>query len=365
MLVGGLAHPADAAKKHRKKHKPRAPRSLTSGNVPDPSVVRTRSGYVVVSTGIGVPRATSAGGLTFRTAGQALVRLPTWARTGDVWAADVAPYHGRWLLFFAASVPGMKRSSHCIGVAVAPRPTAAFTPVDDRPLVCPPDARVPDAEDQFVDTPPPPAPTAAPGQPPPAAATPSAPRPNPPNAHGAIDPSFTVIGNHPYLLYKTDGRPSSVRLLPLSADGRHAAGRSRQILVSRGVIENPVLTRKGPWWYLFTSEGDYSRCTYQTVWRRSKNPLGSWQRPMAHVFLSHAKQGLCGPGGADVVVTGKKQLMYFHGWTCHHTRKACASPLHAYNGHDASRAPVRALYGLRLTFTRAGYPRIGKWLKAR
>ncbi len=344
-------------------------------------MVRIPGGYVVLSTGTRVPRATSTNGLRFTGAGTALLRKPTWAKPGEMWAADLASYGGRWLLFFSAYVRGIKSSSHCIGVATSTSATGTFTPLDERPLICPPGNAVPAAEDQYVDIslPDPPAPsatadptadpTATPTADPTTTPTPSATAsptvqaaPNPANSHGAIDPSFTVIDGRPYLLYKTDGKPSSLRVLPLTPDGRHAAAKSWQLLRSGGVVENPAMIKRGRYWYLFTSEGDYSRCSYRTVWRRATSPLASWQRAMPHVLLSNSQQRLCGPGGADVVLNGKRTLLYFHSWTCGGTRRACGAPLHAYAGHDAARRPVRALYGLRLAFTKRGFPRIDRWL---
>ena len=373
--VTNHADGATGASSKRKKAA-KAPRSLTTADRADPSIARIPGGFVVLSTGARVPRATSANGLHFKDAGTALIRRPRWAKGGDMWASDMAQHRGRWLLYFAASVPGMKPSSHCIGVAESPTATGAFVPNDERPLVCPPGNNVPEAEDQFVDIArPTPVPTTPPVNPsasgdPSPSATPTAPAlpplpPNPANAHGAIDPSFTVIDGRPYLLYKTDGKPSSLRVLPLSADGRHAAGKSRQLLRSPGVVENPVLTRRGKYWYLFTSEGDYGGCRYRTVWRRALTPLGNWGAATPHVMLSLARQGLCGPGGADIVLRGKRQLLYFHAWTCRGTRRACVAPLRAYSSREDFRRPTRALYGLRLGFTKRGFPTIDKWLTVR
>ncbi|UDY23248.1 family 43 glycosylhydrolase [Nocardioides sp. Kera G14] len=339
MLLAGLMQPAEAAKKH-KKHGPKPPRSLTTNDFPDPSVVKTSNGYVVVGTGPNLPRMTSRNGLAFKAAAPALTRAPAWARGVGMWAADLVQRGARWVLYFAAPVRGGKSSSHCIGVATGARPDGTFTPLDDAPLVCPAGLDTPPAEDQFIDTP---------------GATTS----NPATAHGAIDPSFTILGGRSYLLYKTDGSPSTIRLLPLSGDGLHAAAASRQLLTSSGVVENPVIFRHGPFWYLLTSEGSYATCSYRTVWRRSKSPLTSWQHQAAHLFLSTSKQGLCGPGGADVVTNGKNLLVYFHAWTCRHRYQTCDAPL------NPRRSPVRAVYGLRLGFTKHGFPMVDRWLKPR
>ncbi|MFT4264814.1 MAG: family 43 glycosylhydrolase [Nocardioides sp.] len=334
-LLCGLAQPAEAAKKH-KKHKKKAPSSLTYLGVADPSVVKAKSGFVIVGTGTNVSRAVAGNGLNFRAADPALARKPAWARTGAMWAADVQKVGKHWLLYFAAPVAGLKSSSRCIGVAVASSPTGTFTPLDDRPLVCPAGAAVPAAEDRPTDL---------------------------PSSHGDIDPSFVIMGGRPYLAYKTDGIPSSIRLLPLTADGAHAAGPSYEILRSAGVVENPVIFHHGKVWFLLTSEGSYTSCDYRTVWRRTLTPLASWQGATAHVMLNFHKQRICGPGGADVVTSKGKTLVYFHGWTCNGTRRPCAPPLSATSSADAGRRPVRTLYGMRLGFTKKGFPTFISWLK--
>lgn len=320
-------------------------------DVADPSVVQARGRrLVVVATGPQVVRGTSSTGRGWRIIDSALVTRPAWADPDpavDIWAADMARVRGRWVLYYAVPVAGLAPSSRCIGVAVAGRPTGTFRPVGSRPLVCPPGTDAPAAEDPVLDG---------------GATTPALP------AIGAIDPSLFRDASGTYLLYKTDGRPSSIRILPLSRDGLHAGGRSRLLLASSGVRENPVMMRRGRWYTLVLSAGDYTRCSYATVFRRSRR-LMSWGRASEHTLMSAADTGLCGPGGADLLVrrTGGSQevSLYFHGWVCDGTGRPCREPFHAYRGAEDARHPVRALYGTRLAFDKRGVPHRGTWIRKR
>lgn len=324
-----------------------AVRPLVSGvSVADPSVEVTKDKhYVLVATGEQVVRMTSGNGRRWRMASPALVTRPSWAKpTGGIWASDIARLRGRWVLYYSAPVNGLSSSSRCIGVAISASPTGQFTPYGAGPLVCPPDADTPLAEDPILDA----------GQSEPTVPT-----------HGAIDPSLFRGPDGPWLLYKTDGTPSAIRIVPLSANGLDVAGGSRQLLVSSGVLENPAMVKVGRFFYLFNSVGDYTRCSYQTVYRRSTSLL-SWSRKAAHPILTKAKTKLCGPGGADVMVRGRGRKatlsVYFHAWTCRGTGKPCREPFHAWDGQEDYRRPVRALYGVKLGFTKRRWLARDEWI---
>jgi arabinan endo-1,5-alpha-L-arabinosidase len=295
----------------------------------DPSVAKVGpQRYVAVATGANVRRLVSRNGMRWRPISPALAARPAWARPGSgIWAADLVHVRGRWLLYFAAPVRGMGATSRCIGVAASRTSTGRFRPVSRRPLVCPPAAHAPRAEDRILDR--------------------RRSRPTLPTI-GAIDPSAFVDHGRVFLLYKTDGMPSSIRILRLRANGLHARGRSRALLAARGVVENPVMVRRGRWLYLFMSAGDYTRCSYSTVWRRSPN-IFRWRGRPQRTLLARRSTGLCGPGGADVVVDRRAVRLYFHAWTCRGSGRPCAGSFHMT---ARTVGPVRALYGARLRFNR-------------
>lgn len=308
---------------------------LTTAPVGDPSLVRTGRGTVLVATGTLVPRARWDRGKGWRWTRPALRRLPSWARAGGVWAADIARVGKAWRLYYSAPVAGLGKDGRCIGVAVAPSAYARFRPVGRRPLVCPPRARTPDALDQVP---------GGEGLP----------------KRGIIDPSLFVDDGRPFLLYKTDGIPSSIRLLPLDARGTapRKDERSRELLRSDGVVENPVMLRHDDDYVLLTSEGDYSRCTYRETWRRSPS-LTDWSAAARQPLLSRRSTGgLCGPGGADVLETTDRTTIWFHGWVREGTTRPPEPPF--WFGHRGPRAR-RVLYGAALRMVDGG-PAIGRWL---
>ncbi|UMG94553.1 family 43 glycosylhydrolase [Nocardioides sp. TF02-7] len=302
----------------------------------DPSVARTASGRVLVATGPLVRRARWEPGRGWRWTRPALRRLPRWARAGEVWAADIARVGRRWVLYFAAPVRGLGEGRRCIGVATAPTAYAAFRPVDRRPLVCHAGARTPRAADTV------------PG-------TRGLPR------RGVIDPSlFVDRGGRRHLLYKTDGIPSSIRLLPLGRSGLAPApgAVSTELFRYDGVTENPVVLRRGDTYHLLTSEEDWSRCSYRTMVRTSTT-LTDWSaaRPVP-LLTRRSTRGLCGPGGADVLVEGGRTLMFFHGWVRRRTTVPPRPPF--WLGHRGP-AAHRALYAARLAFP-DGRPAIARFL---
>lgn len=316
-------------------------------HVGDPSVIRTPRGLVIVATGPEIGRLHQAGKREWTWVDPALTRRPSWSRRGDIWAADVARLGRRYVLYYAAPVRGLGENGRCIGVAVARTPLERFRPVGRAPLVCPSGARTPAAADPVAD--------GVPGLP----------------KKGVIDPSLYVEGGQPHLLYKTDGVPSSIRILPLTGDGLSVlpGATSSTLLDSPGVVENPVVVRRPEGYYLFLSEDDYSRCSYRTTWLRSTSltdwsaatapPVDPAAPPAYGVLLDQAGTGLCGPGGADVLVEGDRATVYFHGWTCRHSRRPCDGP--RFKAFHRGGPTVRALYAARLTFT-GGVPTIARYL---
>lgn len=305
-------------------------------HVGDPSVVRTPRGLVIVATGPDIGRLHQPSGRAWTWVDPPLTLRPAWTRRGDIWAADVARLGRRYVLYFAAPVRGLGENGRCIGVAVARSPLERFRPVGRAPLVCPSRARTPAAAD--------PVDGGVPGLP----------------KKGAIDPSLHVEGGQPYLLYKTDGIPSSIRIVPLTGDGLTVlpGTTSTTLLDSPGVVENPVVVRRPEGYFLFLSEDDYSKCAYRTTWLRSPS-LTDWSGATSGVLLDQATTGLCGPGGADVLLHGGRATVYFHGWICRNSRRPCDGP--RFKAFHRGGPTVRALYAARLAF-RDGVPVIRRFV---
>ncbi|WP_459969617.1 family 43 glycosylhydrolase [Nocardioides pyridinolyticus] len=307
-LTGG---PTTAATPRAEVVRQAAPVFHSSGFA-DPTVARYAHGYVAVSTGARAPRAvarTPRG--PWKPAGRALAVRPAWAKPAAIWAPDLVWTGKRWLLYFSAVKRG--GAKRCIGVATARRATDAFRP-GRSPLVCP--------------------------------------------RRGAIDPSgYTARSGGRHLVYKTQGLPTTIRVVRLSRDGRHRAhgAAGRVLLRSRHtVVENPTLVRRGRLLFLLTSEGSFEDCGYRTTWRRSRT-LHHWSRPR----LLLGNHGLCGPGGADLSVSRRGRVVFFHGWTCHRA-KPCPARFHS--GRDGHPHARRALYAAHLDWRHAT-PRIGRFVR--
>ena len=332
-LLAALCSPAAVAK-------PAAPDPVyVGGHFGDPAVVRAGGRFIAVGTGALTLRLVGKSLRRWKQTAPVLKRLPSWARAGDIWAADLAKVKGRWLLYYSAPVKGLTASGRCIGVAKAKKPTRAFTPVDRAPLVCPPKGRTPPADDPV------------PGRQ-------GLPR------HGVIDPSLAQTpGEDPLLLYKTDGIPSTLRTLQLRPNGlRPRKGAvSREVLRSAGVVENPVVLRRNGNWLLFTSEGSYTGCAYATTWRRATSPEG-WADATPQELLDRRTTGLCGPGGADVFASRNKTMIAFHAWACRGGKRPCGKKFHF--SQSRQKKAVRALYVARLRFSK-GAPYVARYLQKR
>ena len=310
-------------------------------DVADPSVVEYYGGYLATGTGPFMPRVRSSGARRpWQELPPAMTVFPTWVLPGDQWAPDLhRTASGTWVLYYSALVAGLAPGGRCIGVATATTAAGPFTPSGDAPLVCPPRVGAVPAEDELLD------------------------RPTDLPASGAIDASvFEERDGRLYLLYKTQGSPSSIRMVPLTPDGLHVAPgkRSRMLLRSPGIVENPTLVHQGSHWVLFTSEGWYGDCDYRTTWRKSRQKW-SW-RARSVSFLGPVITGLCGPGGADVVVPrgGGKARIFFHGWVCAGTREAC--PRDFRRDRDVALLPVRGLYAAVLDWGRSDAPELVDYL---
>lgn len=311
------------------------PRPILNADFPDPAVVPTSRGLVGYSTGDRVPHAWSRSVRgSWEHGGAVLTRRPAWAIEGGIWAVDVARVGRQWLLYYAVPVAGIVEHGRCIGVARSRSARGPFRPVGRRPLVCPAYADTPTALDPLL------------------------PRDRTLPRAGVIDPSLFVDDDGSrHLLYKTDRIPSSIRVLPLSRNGTRPAGPSQEIMRSESVIENPVLVRQPEGYVLLLSEGDWTRCSYRTIWYRS-GVLLDWSAPVGGVLLDRRTTGLCGAGGADVVAGPGRTQVFLHGWTCHGTDRPCRGK--AKWDHRRRARGVRAMYAARLAWS-SGTPTVAKW----
>jgi beta-xylosidase len=317
------------------------PRPVLNVDFPDPAVVDAPRGLVAYSTGDRVPHAWSprADGRWLR-GSAVLTHRPSWSRDGGVWAVDVARVGRYWLLYYATPVRGMGEHGRCVGVARSDSPRGPFRPVGSRPLVCPSYANAPTAQDPLL------------------------PRDWTLPRAGVIDPSFfRDADGSPYLLYKTDRKPSTIRIVALTDDGQAVApgATSVELLRSPGVIENPVLAARPEGYVLLASEGDWTRCGYRTRWWRSPTLL-DWTAAETGMLLDQDTTGLCGPGGADLVTDGDRTLLFLHAWTCRRTTLPCSGS--GKWDHKPRQRAIRSMYAARLRWP-AGVPEVTGWIRPR
>ncbi len=348
VLAGLVVTPSDAADPGSVEapaaRKPVAQPLVWGRDLADPSVVEFNGNYLAVGTGPVISRVRAGGARgRYTDLPTPLTTYPSWVLPGEIWAPDLAQVaDGSWVLYYTALAAGLPPGGRCIGAATAATPAGPFTPYGDVPVVCPPRAGYLPASDQLLD------------------------RELDLPASGVIDASlFTERDGKLYLLYKTQGLPSTIRMVQLTPDGLSVLpGRhSKRLLRSSQIVENPTLVREGSHYVLFTSEGWFGDCDYRTTYRKSRK---RWSWPTRSTnFLGPVITGLCGPGGADVVVPsqGGPVRMFFHGWTCYQTNQPC--PRTFRRDRDATLLPIRGMYGVLLDWGDSDSPQVADYLTPR
>ncbi len=318
-----------------------APRPLIwTRDFGDPSVVFDGTKWFGAATGYRSRTSTSEFDWgNWNATGDLLIDKPTWAKYAGVWGPDIEQGPNDWLAYYTMPSRGLPHAQdRCIGVATAPTLQDKFVPVSNRPLVCPDYSTTQPAFDSV------------PGR----VGLPK---------RGVIDPSsYVAPDGRRFLLYRTQGKPSTIRMIRLNQTGTGTFGQSRELIRDVGVLENPVMVRHGKWHYLITSRGDYDNCRYRTIWRRSLFRHKDWQGTRGHSLVNRKNSGVCGPGGADYVeaTDAHANRLFFHGWVCKGTNLPCYQ---SYQGvQDYSDVGKRALYAARVLWTKNG-PRLSAFVQ--
>lgn len=259
-----------------------APELTYDADLPDPSVLVVDGTEYAYSTNVGgenLPVVSSDDTIHWRTIGDAMAFLPTWAAgwSGFTWAPSVssAPGGGYEVFFSALTINGQE----CIGRATAPTPTGPFLDTSSTPIVCGRD-------------------------------------------EGAIDPFLfrTAIGD--YLVWKSDnGKAKSAQIWSqrLSSNDSSLVGSSALLLTAdrsweAGIVEGPALAEVGGALYLFFSANRWDTREYSIGVTSCVSPLGPCDDAGAHVVLS-SRVGMSGPGGPDVFSLGGHEYLAFSAWT--------------------------------------------------
>jgi beta-xylosidase len=179
-----------------------------------------------------------------------------------------------YVLYFAAAQAG--GSLHCIGIVTSSRPVGPFAPSDVK--VC----------------------GVGSGQ-------------------EAIDPTVVSLSGTLVLVYKQDvGNDYSFKIqaIRLNSAGTWPASHTvPYTLIDNGNtrIEAPSMMYHGGKYWLFTSSGDWANCSYATQVWSATNSAGPFQ--LRQTVMSSSSTGLCGPGGAAVMVDGLTTRISFHAWS--------------------------------------------------
>jgi beta-xylosidase len=254
------------------------------GDFPDPHVVRDGSQYYAYATNAGganVQVLTSPDLVTWEHLGDALPRLPPWARAGFTWAPEVCRADTGWVLYYTVREPSSGRQ--CISVATAGGPQGPFVDRSAGPLVFQPDRG------------------------------------------GSIDPSPFADGDGRWLLWKSDdnalGRASSLWARRLTADGLHLVGEPIELLRhdrgwERPLIEAPSILRRDDTYYLFYSANWWESGHYAIGYATGPSPLGPFTKATRWRPWVRSHGSAAGPGGqAFFTDVAGAQWMAYHAWT--------------------------------------------------
>ncbi|HEX2851181.1 MAG TPA: glycoside hydrolase family 43 protein [Acidimicrobiales bacterium] len=259
---------------------------LFPGDLPDPFVVRTPSGYFAFGTnglnGFNVPVVASGDLSSWGTVHDALPELPPWASAGHTWAPSVARLGSSYVLFYAARHATTGRQ--CIGRAVASSPAGPYHDTSAQPFVCQLDRG------------------------------------------GSIDPSvFVDRTGAPWLLYKSEGvagsEPTRIWSQPLSGDGSAFAGGAVELATTDqawegNIVEGPAMVDLGGSYWLLYGGNTWENASYAIGYARCDTPAGPCVKDGRGPLVSSATTGVAaGPGGPEVVqAPDGSMLLTFHAW---------------------------------------------------
>lgn len=253
----------------------------------DPSAIFDSERYWVVSTGAGMPVRVSADLTDFELLGNAVAGLPEWAAVevpaaGNYWSPDIAFFGGRYHLYYALASNTPRQA--CIGHATAAQlGIGADVWTDDgAPLVC-----TQQESDWF-----------------------------------AIDPSVLVDEDGSvWLLIGSAG--TGLKLFALEPSGELSAAEPTVVAArpDEGILQASAITRKGDFYYLFTSFDVCCRgadSNRSIRYGRSRSKWGPYVDRTGAPLLEGGGSTLLesasrwrGPGSNDVLHRGDRSYSFY------------------------------------------------------
>jgi beta-xylosidase len=284
------------------------------GSFPDPMGAFTGVEYYAYSTGSRFPVIRSTDLVRWTSVGTAFATSPGWS-SGNPWAPSVLatgqPCADRaagststacYFLYYVGLNNALATPANCIGVATADTPAGPFR-----------DHGILTRSDGVVD------PVRGP-----IGCGDSA-------GFSDIDPAPLVTANGAVDLYLSTGHDSSgawhrmISVIPLAADGIHAAGGRRALFGATrtweaGVVEGPWPHRRNSNYYVFYSGGSFADATYAMGYATASSPTGPFTKAVANPVLK-STANVIGPGGGSLTVGP-------HGgdWLLYHARAVADGP---------------------------------------
>ncbi|MGH8995048.1 MAG: glycoside hydrolase family 43 protein [Acidimicrobiales bacterium] len=257
-------------------------------DIPDPFVVQLGGLYIMFSSqetfyGPNVPLMVSDSLTTWPgTILDALPTLPKWAEPGFTWSPDVRYLHGRWIMWFNASIAGAAfGATKCIGVATSISVVGPYVSKAQEPLIC-----------QL-------------------------------NHLGSIDPrSFVDPQGRLWLVWKSDDNAnlsasthSSIYIQRLSADGLHVVGQPTTLLTADQtwegrIVEAPDMVYAAGHYWLFFSGNWFNEPAYAIGLEECAGPAGPCSPSSAGPWLASNGEG-AGPGEESLFNDGKRWWMLY------------------------------------------------------
>ncbi len=285
---------------------PNGPKRVSDKDFPDPGFSKLGGSYFLFKTGRGFKNTTSESPKgsygSFKTSLLPKHEPPWIGNSGAnyrwrAWAPNVfaVKIDGNWRYVMYFTAWHRTKKANCVGVALSRSRRVGYKFVP-RSTICSPWASAP-------------------------------------HHYEAIDPThYRATNGNRYLIYKTSDRNTrnwQIRAVRMNKYGtRPASPRADRAITARTEIaapmEAPSILRHNRTVWMFTSRGRWNKgCEYYTdAWRADKLWGGKF-RFVKNILTANTTNGLCGPGGAHAIQSGRRTFIAFHAWKdSAHTDKA-------------------------------------------
>lgn len=255
---------------------------------PDPFVLEVDGVYYAYATnsaGKNIQVSRSNDLVNWTLSKDAMPALAPWVRLSrpDVWAPEVLPLDGRFLLYYTAR--DAASGKQCIGVAISDAPEGRFRDSSETPFLCQLDEG------------------------------------------GSIDPSPFRDEDQLYLYWKNDGNccgmATYIYVQELSPDGLDLVGEPTRLVRNDAawegrVVEAPTMWQREDDYYLFFSANSYAGHEYAVGYALCESALGPCRDAPENPILASrmdAEPLVVGPGHQSIVEDSEGETwLVYHVW---------------------------------------------------